>query len=406
MSAPTGEPAAELENLASAWRADRGARQLRRHLDPADFAAIGEAGFLASVVPREYGGSWESQSASARSVAEALRTLARGDASVALVAAMHPAVISFWLLGDHGDAGWQRQCEAVFETAQAGDQWGTITSEPGSGGDLAKTVAAAAPSPDLTLDLPGERYRITGNKHFGSGSGISSFMITTGVCEGDDGPSMFVLDVRDRPWTGDSGNMTILAEWDGVGMAATQSHAMRLEGMPAVRAAWPGAFDELAVAASPFIACVLTAVVLGVLDEAVASARERIAARADSLRPFEQTEWTRAEMDHWVAIQAYEGALRALESGNPAHALHAGLRAKQSVAELAEAVLLRLTRTLGGGSFSRSSPFAHWFEDVRALGFLRPPWGLAFDKPLPHLAPRGVSGPVRRRGASRVHLTA
>jgi hypothetical protein len=34
---------------------------------------------------------------------------------------------------------------------------------------------------------------------------------------------------------------------------------------------------------------------------------------------------------------------------------------------------------LGGGTYSRRSPFAHWFEDVRALGFLRPPWGLAFD---------------------------
>ena len=41
--------------------------------------------------------------------------------------------------------------------------------------------------------------------------------------------------------------------------------------------------------------------------------------------------------------------------------------------------MLRLTRVLGGGTFSRRSPFAHWFEDVRALGFLRPPWGLAYD---------------------------
>ena len=38
-----------------------------------------------------------------------------------------------------------------------------------------------------------------------------------------------------------------------------------------------------------------------------------------------------------------------------------------------------LTNVLGGGTFSQRSPFAHWFEDVRALGFLRPPWGLAFD---------------------------
>ena len=29
--------------------------------------------------------------------------------------------------------------------------------------------------------------------------------------------------------------------------------------------------------------------------------------------------------------------------------------------------------------FAQHSPFGHWFEDVRALGFLRPPWGLAYD---------------------------
>jgi hypothetical protein len=35
---------------------------------------------------------------------------------------------------------------------------------------------------------------------------------------------------------------------------------------------------------------------------------------------------------------------------------------------------------LGGGAYTRHSPFAHWFEDVRALGFLRPPWGFAYDR--------------------------
>ena len=49
------------------------------------------------------------------------------------------------------------------------------------------------------------------------------------------------------------------------------------------------------------------------------------------------------------------------------------------MADLAERTMLRLTRVLGGGTFSQRSPFAHWFEDVRALGFLRPPWGLAYD---------------------------
>ena len=52
---------------------------------------------------------------------------------------------------------------------------------------------------------------------------------------------------------------------------------------------------------------------------------------------------------------------------------------EQPVAELAEASLGRMARVIGGGTFSRRSPYASWFEDVRALGFLRPPWGLAYD---------------------------
>ena len=122
-----------------------------------------------------------------------------------------------------------------------------------------------------------------------------------------------------------------------------------------------------------------TAVVLGVLDEAIELAREQVRGRAVQLRAYEQVEWARAEQDHWLAVQAFEGALRALESGVAARAVHAAPRAKQSVAELAEQTLQRLTRVLGGGTFSQRSPFAYWFEDVRALGFLRPPWGLAYD---------------------------
>jgi hypothetical protein len=187
-----------------------------------------------------------------------------------------------------------------------------------------------------------------------------------------------VLDVRGKPWDGTAG-LQLIAEWDGMGMAATQSHAMRLEGAPAMRFAWERKLDEVARAANPLISSLFTAVVLGILDEAVALAREQVRARAEGLRAYERVEWARAEQDHWVAVQAYEGALRAVEGGRPDVALHDALRAKQSVADLAEGTLLRLTRVLGGGTFSQRSPFAHWFEDVRALGFLRPPWGLAYD---------------------------
>lgn len=316
--------------------------------------------------------------ASTRAICEGLRQLAGADPSVALVASMHPAVVAFWLASpDESQPEWEQQRQAVFASAAAGEQWGTITSEPGSGGDINRTRASARPL-DGPSFLPGRAYGVTGDKHFGSGSGITDRMITTAVPDGETDPTIFVLDVRGKPWDASSG-LLLIAEWDGKGMAATQSHAMRLEAVPAARLAWDGKLDDITRAAGPFIASVFTAVILGVLDEAVATARAQLRPKADRLRPFEQVEWSRAVQEHWLAVQAYEGAVRAVEAGDVASASLAALQAKQSVAELAEQALSRITRVLGGGTFSQRSPFSHWFEDVRALGFLRPPWGLAYD---------------------------
>ena len=367
-----------VRDIAQTWRGQRTERQQRRHLDRSDFDQLRDAGLLRLIVPADQGGLWDSAPSSARALCETYRVLAGGDPSVALVSSMHPAVIAFWLCSpDAGQPDWEKQRAAVFAGALDGDQWGTITSEPGSGGDIAKTKSAAAPA-DRVLALPGAVYGVTGDKHFGSGSGVTQWMMTTAVPEGESAPSIFALDVRDRPWDGSAG-LHLVAEWDGVGMAATQSHAMRLDGAPGVRMAFDGPIETITRAAGPIVASLFTGVVLGVLDEAVATARGQLAPKADTLRAFERVEWARAEQDHWLATQAFDGAMRAIESGDHAMALHASLRAKEAVADLAEATLLRLTRVLGGGTFSRRSPFAHWFEDVRALGFLRPPWGLAYD---------------------------
>jgi alkylation response protein AidB-like acyl-CoA dehydrogenase len=367
-----------IAEIASSWRAERAARLGRRHLEREDFDTLRDAGLLTAVAPVAAGGVFESAASSTRVVCGLYRRIAAADPSVALVSSMHPAVIAFWLSSpDPSQPDWEEQRQAVFASAVAGDQWGTITSEPGSGGDIARTRAVATPI-DAETFMPGSAYAVTGDKHFGSGSGITDLMMTTAIPDGESDPTIFVLDVRNRAWDGSAG-LKLVAEWDGMGMAATQSHAMRLEAAPSVRLAWNRELDHIIRAAGPFVAALFTSVVLGVFDEATALAREQLRDRAAQLRAYEQVEWSRAEQDHWVAVQTYEGALRAIESGDPAIALHGALRAKQAVAELAEQSLLRLTRVLGGGTYSRRSPFAHWFEDVRALGFLRPPWGLAYD---------------------------
>jgi alkylation response protein AidB-like acyl-CoA dehydrogenase len=355
--------------ISARFAADRKERQLRRELRKEDFDELADAGFLLTGVPTDMGGLWDGVARSTRPVAQILRTLARGDPSVALVSSMHPAVISFWLAtnGELGPA-WDGQQREVAQLALDGHWWGTITSEPGSGGDVQKTKTTATPV--------GDAWRVSGQKHFGSGSGVTSFMITTARGDGEDKPDWFYIDVRDAPWDGSTG-IKLIAPWDGHGMTATQSHGFIFENVPAQRVAWPGNLETIALNASPFVGSIFTAVIIGIVDEAIATAKAEIAPKADELRPYEQVEWVQAETEAWSAQQIFEGMLRTVET-DPLPQRYVAM-GKTAVAELAESVLRRLCRIIGGGTFARRSPYGFWFEDVRALGFLRPPWPLAFD---------------------------
>ena len=203
-------------------------------------------------------------------------------------------------------------------------------------------------------------------------------MITTAVAEGESEPDLFFMDVRGVPWDGSAG-VTLVAPWDGHGMIATQSHAMRFENFPATRCGWPGNIRALAQGANGFIGCAFTAVIVGIVETALEAARQQLEKRHASLNAFEQVEWTRAEMEGWLIQQAYAGMLRAVENNSPA-ALREVLTGKTAVAELAETCVGRLCKVMGGGSYARRSPFGFWQQDVRALGFLRPPWMLAYEQ--------------------------
>ncbi len=201
-------------------------------------------------------------------------------------------------------------------------------------------------------------------------------MITSAIAEGETAPDWFVLDMQGVPWDGSTG-VKLTAAWDGHGMTATQSHAMLFERFPATRIAWPGHFRTIIEAPRGFVGCMFTAVIVGIVEMALDTARHQLAPRHTSLRAYERVEWSKAELEGWLIQQAYEGMLRAVEedrkSGQNVR------QGKTAIAELAESVLRRLCKVIGGGTFSRHSPFGFWYEDVRALGFLRPPWGLAYD---------------------------
>ena len=376
----TAETLRSIEALADRWSAQRADRLRRRHLERADFDELAATGFLRLIVPVDLGGHWKSVAESSATIIQAVRSLARGDHSVALVASMHPAVLIYFMEtpdpGDpHGEA-WEEQRAQVFGTALDGHFWGTVTSEPGSGGDVMRTTARAQP-----VDAASGRYRITGEKHFASGTGIASYMITTAKPAGDEPPMGLFLDLRHQPWDGTAG-ARIIREWDGMGMKATQSHAVMLEGIEGEAFAWPSGVRAGAPGAGVLGLAMYSAVICSIVDQAMAEADRRLAGK--SLRPYEDVAWSQAEVDHWMLTQAMDGLVRTIGEGHgtpgvAASAL-AAVKAKVGIASAAEATMSGICKAVGGGAFSASSPFASWYEDVRALGYLRPPWALAFDQ--------------------------
>ena len=367
----------EAPRLAMAWAAEREDRQQRTEGDPADFRCLRELGIHLLAIPVEFGGTWESLAQSARPLCTLLRILAQGDPSITLASAMHPLVLSSWRISTVPEpytAAWKRQRQDVFDTVLDGCWWGTIISEPGSGGDSGLTSAVAKPS------RPPLDYRITGPKHFGSGSGLTSFMITQAVPVGESVPDLFYLDVRDVPWDGSTG-MTLKAPWRGHGMRSTNSHAFEFRDFPATRIAWPEHREELMAANGGLGGMAFASVIAGIVEAAMAFSRERLRgsiSHGSDVRAFQRVEWSLAEQEAWLIDQAWEGGLRTFDQGTQNR--RTVLLAKTTIARLAESVLNRLCKLSGGSAYTWYSPLGAWYEDVRALGYLRPPWALAFDQ--------------------------
>jgi len=356
-----------MDALIASWLPERSNRMARSALAGSDFDALADAGFTHTGVPVSHGGFWRDAAQSAAPVANVLRKLAAVDPSLALVASMHTTVLLFWI-SEPTDAptGWKKHRDSVLEEARSGHWFGTIASEPGIGGDILATRSTARPLSD-------GNWSMSGDKFMGSGSGITSFMLTIARPEGEDRPDVFLLDARNLPWDGSKG-LTMVRAWDGLGMAATQSHAFRFEDVQVARHGLQGGALDLLPQIAPTLGVMFSAVIMGILDAAQVEAKRILGKRAQRLSSFEQSSWIEAEMQIWLAQKAFEGMSRSIGRDD------AGLEVlygKLAVADLSERALASLCHALGGSSLSKSSPFGQWMQDVRALGYLRPPRALS-----------------------------
>ena len=139
-------------------------------------------------------------------------------------------------------------------------------------------------------------------------------------------------------------------EWDGIGMSSTQSHAFSFENFPANKAASREVLSKVGPITGQVSNMLFVGVVLGVADNAMGFAREKLEGKEEGMRAFEKTEWVRCQNELWLAEQAYEGALRAIEAGE--EGVHiTDVRCKITYAELVETALSRMSKVVGGASF-------------------------------------------------------
>ena len=370
------------KSIADRWRPEQAERQARRNRDRADFAELGEAGFWRWPSQR----TWAGCGAMCRRRSVRCATRCAGspprDPSVALVVVDAPG-------GDRLLAGEPRPGAAGMG-GPAATRCSPAQPPASSGARSRPSPAAAATSAARTrgrrhptTEPRPPRARLHGHRRQALRQRVGRHR----PHDDDRRPRGRGRTRRSSCSTCATGRgtarpgCTLIAEWDGMGMAATQSHAMRLEGVPGGPPGLDGPLEPITRAAGSARLDRCSPPSCSACSTRRSARRgEQLAAKVDQLRAFEQVEWARAEQDHWLAVQAYEGALRARSRRRPGRRRstpRCGPRRRSP-----SSPRTRCAASPGCSAAARSrrrSPFAHWFEDVRALGFLRPPWGLAYD---------------------------
>lgn len=369
MTLSTNAVLENVENLARRLASEQ-RRAGARELSADDFAAVAATGFHQLLVPESLGGLWVSTARSTRAVAHAISLLAAGDSSLALIHSMEPVAlfVTGWLADfhpDEADPAWLRQRQEFLGLLASGaGAWGVLLSERDG---VIRSTAKQSPEGD---------WSISGEKSSGSGWDHVAFMLTNAVPEGEDRPDLFVLDLRDRQ---NLQGVSISRSWDGHGMTASGSHAVVLDAAPVQRVAWPQRQHLLdRMSSGPTIGCRLAPFV-GIVRAAVAAAAERLRTRGGARSSLESVEWARAQAAGWLVDQAFEGVLRATETGDCEDFGQLARLAKLAVSEQAENALQHISRALGGMTYSQGSPFGWWHTDVRAMAFIRPTLATTVD---------------------------
>ena len=338
--------------------------------------ALKAAGYFAAPVPVELGGLGVS---SAHDLVVASSRLARGDASVTIGVNMHlAAVLNMERRRQVAvAAGAKRRARgfasSLEEVAHHGVVLAAAVSERGQ--DLTR------PSTRATRTESG--WRIDGHKVFCTMSPAATDLYVAVTYADRDGAERYAYAMVPAGAPG----VVVHDDWDALGMRASGSNSISLEGVDLPESAVRGGFragDPTPYMERNLVAGLFHAAAsLGIAESADQAARQGIAERIDGdARPRMQVAenaidlaaargvLSRAAMlidEHHAANPASDGSTDELEE------LFAEAQAaKAFVNETATRIVDRALALSGGSGYLNGSPLARAYRDVKAGSFMHP----------------------------------
>jgi alkylation response protein AidB-like acyl-CoA dehydrogenase len=315
------------------------------------FEHLRDAGLLAIAVPRELGGD----GASIRQVAMVQRELAKHCASTALATSMHQHVTAFtaWRYR-RGLPGAEATLKRVAQER--------IT--------LVSTGGADFTNPRGTAVKVEGGYRVSGRKVFASQAPVGTVMSTMFTYE-DPEHGTRVLNMA-VPFA--SEGVTVLDNWDTLGMRGTASNDVVLEEVfvpgERVLADRPhGVLDPALQVISTIGFSIIAGVYLGIAEGARNHALASVLGRAGDPTVIRQVGLMETRLR--IAAWALDGAF-AVTGDDPAASVEtvaAVMAAKREIA-LAGLEVVDIAMELGGGAaFFTGSPIERAWRDIRAAKF-------------------------------------
>jgi alkylation response protein AidB-like acyl-CoA dehydrogenase len=349
--------------------------------------ALKATGYFAAPVPVELGGLgvW-----SAHDLVVASSRLARGDASVAIGVNMHLLAV-FNMERRRRVAlasGTQRRAQAFAASLQQIARDGVV-------------LAAAISEPGQDLTRPGTRatrtesgWRIDGRKTFCTMAPAATELYVAVTHADDDGNERYSYAMVPT----DAPGVTIHDDWDALGMRASGSNTISLDGVQLPESAVRGGFKagdplpymERNLVAGPFHA----AASLGIAESADQIARRTPSRRHDGdararMQIADNTidlAAARAVLSRATTLIDNHHAANPANDGNPTElaALFAEAQAaKAFINDAATRIVDRALALSGGAGYLNGSPLARAYRDVKASSFMHP---LGANRAHDHLA--------------------